>query len=386
MAILGIPLGWILHWLQELIGNYGWTLIIFTVLVKLLMSPLTIKQQKSTAKMASFQPKLKELENRYKNNKEKYQQEMMKLYEKEGVSPMGGCLPMVITMIILLGIIEVVYRPLRYVLQISADTVNAACEALSLTSSQQLQIINIVQQGTGEKFELVQNIFSAADIEKIKGFDMMFLGWDLSQIPTLGFNWSIMIPILACASAALMGIMTMRQQKEQGATSGSSGKMMKVMNFVSPLISLIFAFQLPAGVGIYWIISNITSFAQTFIIRKIYTPERLAKMVENDKGSKRRSEKMLKKREMLEKMSQGREYYLEQTGKNKDQLDQARKIMEEGADQSQEKPSSSHTSQTRKKTVKTGSQPDISANDRIAAARKRLAEMYGEEVKDENNK
>lgn len=386
MAILGIPLGWILHWLQELIGNYGWTLIIFTVLVKLLMSPLTIKQQKSTAKMASFQPKLKELENRYKNNKEKYQQEMMKLYEKEGVSPMGGCLPMAITMIILLGIIEVVYRPLRYVLQISADTVDAACEALSLTSSQQLQIINIVQQGTGEKFELVQNIFSAADIEKIKGFDMMFLGWDLSQIPTLGFNWSIMIPILACASAALMGIMTMRQQKEQGATSGSSGKMMKVMNFVSPLISLIFAFQLPAGVGIYWIISNITSFAQTFIIRKIYTPERLAKMVENDKGSKRRSEKMLKKREMLEKMSQGREYYLEQTGKNKDQLDQARKIMEEGADQSQEKPSSSHTSQTRKKTVKTGSQPDISANDRIAAARKRLAEMYGEEVKDENNK
>ncbi len=391
MAILGIPLGWILHWMQELIGNYGWTLIIFTILVKLLMTPLTIKQQKSTAKMSAFQPKLKELENKYKNNKEKYQQEMMKLYEKEGISPMGGCLPMVITMIILFGIIEVVYRPLRYVLQISADTIDAACKALSLTSSQQLQIINVVQQGTGEKFELIKNIFSATDIEKIKDFDMMFLGWDLSQIPTLGFNWSIMIPILACASAALMGIMAMRQQKDQGAANASGGKMMKIMNFVSPLISLIFAFQLPAGVGIYWIISNLTSFAQTAIIRKIYTPEKLAKMVENDKGSKRRSEKMRKKREMLEKMSQGRDYYMQQTGKDKDKLDKARKLVENGEDhespdiESQGKPSSSHTSQIRKKP-KTESQPEISANDRIAAARKRLAEMYGEDVKDENNK
>ena len=104
MAIIGIPLGWIMNWLQQLIGNYGWTLVVFTVIVKILMTPLTIKQQKSSAKMAAFQPKMKELENRYKNNKAKYQEEMMKLYEREGYSPTSGCLPTVIQMIILFGI------------------------------------------------------------------------------------------------------------------------------------------------------------------------------------------------------------------------------------------------------------------------------------------
>ncbi len=371
MAILGIPFGWVLHWLQELIGNYGWTLIAFTVIVKILMTPLSIKQQKSSAKMAAFQPKLKELEKRYGKNKEKYQEEMMKLYEREGYSPTNGCLPMVVQMVILFGIIEVVYRPLRYVLQISKDVIDAACTALDLTSSQQLQLINIVQQGSGESFEKVKNIFSAADLAKIQEFDMNFLGLDLSQTPTLGFNWLILIPILAFATAMLVSLVSMKQQSS-AATEGQQGMMMKVMMFASPVMSLFFTFQLPAGVGLYWIISNITSFASTEIVRRIYTPEKLAELAAKDKGSDRQREKMRKKREMLEALNQRTEGYREENDKNKQQMDKARKQVRGVSDQSAS-PSASQASNARKKD-------ELSANDRIAAARKRMAELYGDEA------
>lgn len=383
MAILGIPFGWVLHWLQELIGNYGWTLIAFTVIVKLLMTPLTIKQQKSSAKMAAFQPKLQELQKRYSKNKEKYQEEMMKLYEREGYSPTSGCMPMVIQMVILFGIIEVVYRPLRYVLQISNDVIDAACSALGLASSQQLQLINIVQSGSGESFETVKNIFSLADIQKIQEFDMNFLGLDLSQTPTLGFNWLMVIPILSCLTALLVSLVSMKQQNST-ATEGQQGMMMKVMMFASPIMSLFFTFQLPAGVGLYWIISNITSFASSEIVRRIYTPEKLAEIAAKDKGSDRRREKMRKKREMMEAMTQRSEEYRTEIDKNKEQLGDAKKQVRNTSNKSaQAKPSTSNTSQTRKKPV---SDPDeLSANDRIAAARKRLAELYGDTTETDNN-
>ncbi len=370
MAIIGIPLGWIMNWLQQLIGNYGWTLVVFTVIVKILMTPLTIKQQKSSAKMAAFQPKMKELENRYKNNKAKYQEEMMKLYEREGYSPTNGCLPTLIQMIILFGIIEVVYRPLRYVLQISNDTISAACKALEFTSSQQLQLINIVQSGTGEQFNTLKNIFSADDLAKIAEFDMNFLGLDLTQIPTLGFNWLVLIPILSGATAFLMSVVSMKQQN---MSAQQQGGMMKAMMYASPIMSLVFAFQLPAGVGLYWIISNVVSFVAGEITRRIYTPEKLAEMAAKDKGTERQREKYRKKREMIEKLTQERANYAEASGKTKEDLENARDIVAG----KQGKPSTSTTSQTRKKPA--SESDELSANDRIAAARRRLAELYGDD-------
>lgn len=96
-------------------NNYAIALIIFTLIIKLLTVPSQIKQQKNTARMAKFNPKLKQLQKQYANNKQKYQEEMMKLYSEEGVNPMGSCLPMVVTMVILFGVIGVVYSPLNYI-------------------------------------------------------------------------------------------------------------------------------------------------------------------------------------------------------------------------------------------------------------------------------
>lgn len=201
---------------------------------------------------------------------------------------------------------------------------------------------------------------------------MNFLGLDLTQIPTLGFNWLVLIPILSCATAFLMSIASMRQQNMTGQAQQNSG-MMKAMMYASPIMSLVFAFQLPAGVGLYWIISNVVSYVASEITRRIYTPEKLAEMAAKDKGTERQREKYRKKREMIEKLTQERAEQLEQSEKTKAEMENARNIVAG----KQGKPSTSNTSQTRNKPV---SDPDeLSANDRIAAARRRLAELYGDD-------
>ncbi len=113
-SIIAIPFGWVLKLCYMLVQNYGWALFIFTVLIKLLLLPSSIKTQKSSAKMARLQPKLEQLKKKYANNQEKLNEATMELYSRENVSPMGSCLPMIITMVLLFAIIEVVYAPLTH--------------------------------------------------------------------------------------------------------------------------------------------------------------------------------------------------------------------------------------------------------------------------------
>lgn len=115
-------LGYLMKLCYIIFKNYGLALIVFTLITKLITVPFQIKQQKNTARLAKFQPQLKKLQNKYGNNKEKYQEEMMKLYTEEGINPMGSCLPMIITMVILFSIIGVVYAPLKYVSNIDGNS------------------------------------------------------------------------------------------------------------------------------------------------------------------------------------------------------------------------------------------------------------------------
>ncbi len=203
---------------------------------------------------------------------------------------------------------------------------------------------------------------------KIKDFDMSFLGLDLSAVPTFEFNWLLLIPILAFASAMLMALMSLRQQASSGMPQQNT-MMMKVMMFASPVMTLFFTFQLPAGVGIYWIASNIVTFISSDIIRRIYTPEKLAAMAQDDKSSERQREKIRKKREMMERLTQQRADYEEQSNQSRNELQQAKDAVTGG----------SSKGQNQSKQGKPSTSPDeLSANDRIAAARRRLADMYGD--------
>ena len=151
-AIFGYPLGWIMWAIYHIVPIYGLALILFTLITKLAMVPLMVKQQKSMAKQTAFSPRLQEIQNKYKNNKEKMNEEMMKLYQEEGYNPMSGCLPMLVQFPILFGLIDVIYNPLKHIMRFNSELIDQAMEivtGLGFTGnlySREISVINAVKQ------------------------------------------------------------------------------------------------------------------------------------------------------------------------------------------------------------------------------------------------
>ncbi|MEG1943050.1 MAG: membrane protein insertase YidC, partial [Angelakisella sp.] len=125
MEIFGYPLGFIMWAMYKIIPNYAVALVLFTVLTKILLVPLAIKQQKGSVKMQIMQPKVQELQTKYKNNPQKMQDELQALYKRENYSMTAGCLPMLIQMPILFGLIDVIYKPLTHIMHVPAATLTA---------------------------------------------------------------------------------------------------------------------------------------------------------------------------------------------------------------------------------------------------------------------
>ena len=275
--LIGIPLGWIMWLLYSVIQNYGIVLIIFTVLVKALMFPLSVKQQKATAKMSVFQPKIQEIQKKYEKNKEIQQEELMKLYETHGYNPMSGCLPMLLPLIILFGLIDVIYRPLTHILHISSDVIAKATEILSQngitsTGRPELDILSNIT-----KFDFRE--LGADVVSKIQNFDYSLFGIDLSVVPTWAWNWFLLIPILSGVTAFLVSMVSMRMNPAANQQASGMGAM-KIMMYVMPLFSVWIAFSVPVGVGFYWILSNVLSGVQSVILYKLYSPEKYKKEFE----------------------------------------------------------------------------------------------------------
>ena len=123
LGFLAPLLGIIMEWIYKLIPSYGWTLIIFTLLTKILMFPLSVKQQKSTARMSAYQPMMQEIQKKWANDKNRQQEELMKFQQETGMSMTAGCLPMAVNFLVLFGLIEVVYRPLQYILRVPKELI-----------------------------------------------------------------------------------------------------------------------------------------------------------------------------------------------------------------------------------------------------------------------
>ena len=154
MYFLAVLIGPLVKILYSFIGNYAATMIVATLILKLLLFPLSIHQQKSTAKMSVFQPLITEIQQKYKNDPQKQQEELMKLQQEHGYNPMGGCMPMLLTMLVLFGFLGVVYYPVHYIFGVSNEAVKAACEAIGLattnTSTMQTALIQAIHNAGGD--------------------------------------------------------------------------------------------------------------------------------------------------------------------------------------------------------------------------------------------
>lgn len=175
-TIFGYPLGWIMWACFKVLPIYGVALVLFTLIVRVCLVPLSIKQQKSMVKMQIFRPRMEEIQKKYANNREKMNEEMMKLYEEEHYNPASGCLPMLIQMPILFGLYDVIQRPITHLLRISGPVIDQATEIaatvlnnanLAKDYSRQIRIIDAVNtnpdafSGLGDFVSKVQTLDSS---------------------------------------------------------------------------------------------------------------------------------------------------------------------------------------------------------------------------------
>lgn len=281
--ILAVPFGYILRGIYSVVGNYGISLLIFTLITRLLTVPTTVSQQRGMAKQQRLQPKIRRINEKYAGNKQKIQEETQALYQREGHNPMNaGCLPMLIQMPIIIGLMGVVYNPLRYALWVDNSHIEILKQAVQkiLEANGETVVSRALPVAVIEKIQNGELLLSSlqgipeAVFDEIKNFNFSFLGIPLGQKPVFKeFNRLWVVPVLSGLSSLATSFLQQRKQKKSNpdmANNPASG----CMTFSMPLMSAWFAFMFPAGVGIYWIASNVFSYIQTVLVGRFVTPQK----------------------------------------------------------------------------------------------------------------
>lgn len=282
MNFIGGIFGYILWGSFFLVKNFGISIIIFSIIIKLLMFPLSVKQQKSMAANARFQVKQQEIMKKYAKNRQKANEELALLMEKEGASPYSGCLTSILPLIIMMCVYYAVVNPLTNTLHIASDKVSTALNTLSTlpgigagfnTYYGQIDLVKYFPQ---LQSHLVNSdgsaLFNANDCQNIMDFHngFNFFGLDLLATPSAsGFNTLLWIIPVLCFGTAVAS--TFILQKLNGTNMNAPGSgCMKVMIFVMPLFSAYIAYTVPAAVGFYWICSTVFGFIQSVVLNKFY--------------------------------------------------------------------------------------------------------------------
>ena len=276
----GSILGYILWAFYFVVRNYGVAILLFTILVKLVLFPLSVKQQRSMAASGKIAEKQKVLAERYKNDKAKYQEELQKLYAQEGASPGGGCLVTLIPFPIMIGLYYTVINPLSNALHIASSSVTKATELLmqipgvSSTISTRYVEMEIINHFSELRHHL-SSVWSEQELKSVGEFadSFNFLGLNLLNTPSQSSFGSMMWII-----PALCLIFSIGTQVYMMFTNDSMKNQMgcvKVTMLLLPLITVFLAWSLPGAIGFYWICNSMTMFAQTVIMNHFYSREHL---------------------------------------------------------------------------------------------------------------
>lgn len=311
--IINIPLGYVLKFLSEILGgNFSASVFVFTLLINLILIPLSIKSQKSSVSQMRIKPKLDELKKRYGDDRQKMAQVQQKLYQDEGVSMSGGCLPLIVRMVLLFSIYWLIMSPLTYMAGADKTRVgnvttaintsladlkksdeeqyNAAVKSLSwklnASNSYELSLIKIIRDDpdsvkevlSQEQYSEIESDYKYA-IKKYKQANINFNLFGIDLIDKPEFSWDIfnswepiwLLPIAAFLAQMLTSIVSMRINKHINPDAPSMAGMMLTM----PLISLFIGFSFPGGVCFYWICSSLIGGAIQSAIQILYGPHKL---------------------------------------------------------------------------------------------------------------
>ena len=303
--IVTVPFGFLLDWLYQFTSNYGWALVLFAVLVKVILFPVTAKSKKSTMKMSRLSPRLQALQKKYANDPQKQNEAIRDLYKEEGVSMGGGCLWALVPLLILFPLYSVVREPIVYILHESKDVANAIVSGMGISAKNgfaQIEAASAIFQDPAKYADMLKGIGVGA--RTMEGLDFSFLGTiNLGAIPDFkiwawgAYDWAhfgaLLIPVLSAASQVLAMAVSMKMnnslvtderglQDKETAKNSQANQTNKVMMWTMPMMSLIIGFTLPAALSLYWLVQGLVSIVIDVYLtqkyRKIYDAEDAARL------------------------------------------------------------------------------------------------------------
>ncbi len=259
ISAIGDVFGWIMYGCFKLVKDYGWTIVVFTLLTKIIMLPISIMVQKNSIKMVKMYPEMNRIKAKYFGSSDLISEEQYQLYKREKYHPMLDLVPVILQLIILMGVVEVINHPAQHLLRTGA--------------------------------------------EQSMGLDMFFLGLDLSVVPSQTGGISILIPLMAAVSAWLM----CHIQNQANVLQAEQTKVNQITTMlISVGLSLYLGFFVPSGVGLYWTVGNLLSILQLFLLNIWINPKKYIDY-EALEESKKELEKVNKYSSKV-KQGQGKEY------------------------------------------------------------------------------
>ena len=315
--IIQIPFGYLLEFLYRLTGNYGVALIVFSVLVQLVLLPVTAKSKRSMMKMSRLTPRMQEIQRRYADDQMKQNQAMQDLYKEEGVSMGGGCLWSFVPMLILIPLYTVVRQPIVYMLHENLDTANQIIEIIksadpSLFTKNAFYDQMVAARYIPEYLDAIKAAIPGLGELAASGINFDFIGIDLGAVPqfnifgaTWAWNWAhIGAFLIALASAGYQVVSMLIMQKmndsvitnqdgiqdKETAQNSQAAQTNKVMMMTMPLMMLWIGFTVPCALSLYWFVGGVIRTVEDVILtkryRKIYDAEdaeRLKRRLEQDR-------------------------------------------------------------------------------------------------------
>ncbi len=277
--------GYILSWIYILVKNYGLAIIVFSVLIKIIMLPLSIKQQKTLKKNEKIQKEMQILQIKHKGNPERLNQEMMDLYKREKVNPFGGCFSVIIQMILLLSMFCLVRSPLTFMKHIDETAITSKIEEIKKEKGEfsvsktypEMSVIRYIQEKNLKENEMYIN--------------MDFLGLNLSKVPQEDYSdiKVFIIPVLYVISSIVSiklttNVKTKKDEEESKALTSKkdneemdqaemTAQMNKTMSWMMPFLSVSISLVAPLGLALYWLVNNIIMVIERLILNKIFSKE-----------------------------------------------------------------------------------------------------------------
>ena len=299
-SILGTPLGLLIYLAYQVSGSYGGAVLIFSIVVKIVLFPITFMAHKNAIRFLKLQPALAIIKVRYADDKEALNEEQYQLFKQEKYNVFIGMIPLILQLVLIMGMLQVMYRPLEHMLRLSQPTIDILVNTYfdlfgSVTSTVQLDILSLAQDAPS--FASFENALANQPgfenvLASLVGTNLNFLGINLGIVPrltTITIQW--LVPLFAGIFSLIFCLIN--NQLSPGALTQSQRTNLSMTAFTVGL-SLYFAFVMPAGVGLYWAAGNLFGIVVTLILELIYSPRQVAKEAMAYLQAKQKSASMAK--------------------------------------------------------------------------------------------